>query len=578
MMINNITLGKPKNILRSIILNILASISNLIPFIALAKIVENLFVGSKVGNIDTGILWKYFGVMALFFLITLFFENLATKYTYELGYQRTAEGRIGLASHIRSLPIGFISGKSSSEILDTLMNDFAKVETATTHQLPQFFSSIFVALLCGIFFLIIDIKMGIAALIGFPVAMLFLRLMNRFQKNMYFKTDEAKIKEQEDLEEYLNNIKTLKAYNFITDTLRKIDSDIEHVKTTNTKNEKGIGSLTTIAGMVLRVGLPLMSLVGAYLILDGSLDIETFLMFLFVGTRIFDPLDLALTNYTGLQMASVSGERILKLLEMKPMKGKDALNSQNDIELTNVSFAYDKTNVIEDVSLKIKENELTALVGFSGSGKSTLIKLLPRFYDLTGGNIKIGNIDISKVSPEEVMRKFSIVFQDVYLFRDTIYNNIKFGNETASKEEIIKAAKMAGAYDFIVKKENGFETMIGEGGSTLSGGERQRISIARAILKDAPIILLDEATASLDPDNEVAVQAAISNLIKNKTVIVVAHKLKNVVGANKIVVLDKGKVVEQGKHEELLSLGGIYKSLWDYQEKSKHWQIANILN
>ena len=578
MMINNITLGKPKNILRSIILNVLASISNLIPFIALAKIVENLFVGSKVGNIDTGILWKYFGVMALFFLITLFFENLATKYTYELGYQRTAEGRIGLASHIRSLPIGFISGKSSSEILDTLMNDFAKVETATTHQLPQFFSSIFVALLCGIFFLIIDIKMGIAALIGFPVAMLFLRLMNRFQKNMYFKTDEAKIKEQEDLEEYLNNIKTLKAYNFITDTLRKIDSDIEHVKTTNTKNEKGIGSLTTIAGMVLRVGLPLMSLVGAYLILDGSLDIETFLMFLFVGTRIFDPLDLALTNYTGLQMASVSGERILKLLEMKPMKGKDALNSQNDIELTNVSFAYDKTNVIEDVSLKIKENELTALVGFSGSGKSTLIKLLPRFYDLTGGNIKIGNIDISKVSPEEVMRKFSIVFQDVYLFRDTIYNNIKFGNETASKEEIIKAAKMAGAYDFIVKKENGFETMIGEGGSTLSGGERQRISIARAILKDAPIILLDEATASLDPDNEVAVQAAISNLIKNKTVIVVAHKLKNVVGANKIVVLDKGNVVEQGKHEELLSLGGIYKSLWDYQEKSKHWQIANMLN
>lgn len=577
-MIKNITLGNPKNILRSIILNILASISNLIPFIALAKIVENLFVGSKVGNIDTGILWKYFGVMALFFLITLFFENLATKYTYELGYQRTAEGRIGLASHIRSLPIGFISGKSSSEILDTLMNDFAKVETATTHQLPQFFSSIFVALLCGIFFLIIDIKMGIAALIGFPVAMLFLRLMNRFQKNMYFKTDEAKIKEQEDLEEYLNNIKTLKAYNFITDTLRKIDSDIEHVKTTNTKNEKGIGSLTTIAGMILRVGLPLMSLVGAYLILDGSLDIETFLMFLFVGTRIFDPLDLALTNYTGLQMASVSGERILKLLEMKPMKGKDALNSQNDIELTNVSFAYDKTNVIEDVSLKIKENELTALVGFSGSGKSTLIKLLPRFYDLIGGNIKIGNIDISKVSPEEVMRKFSIVFQDVYLFRDTIYNNIKFGNETASKEEIIKAAKMAGAYDFIVKKENGFETMTGEGGSTLSGGERQRISIARAILKDAPIILLDEATASLDPDNEVAVQAAISNLIKNKTVIVVAHKLKNVVGANKIVVLDKGKVVEQGKHEELLSLGGIYKSLWDYQEKSKHWQIANMLN
>ena len=577
-MIKNITLGKPKNILRSIILNTLASISNLIPFIALAKIVEKIFTGSKAGNIDIGVLWKYFGVMALFFLVTLFFENLATKYTYELGYQRTAEGRIGLAGHIRKLPIGFISGKSSSEILDTLMNDFAKVETATTHHLPQFFSSIFVAIVCGIFFLVINIKMGMAALIGFPVSMLFLKLMNRFQKNMYAKTDEAKIKQQEDLEEYLNNIKTLKAYNFVAATLEKVDDDIEQVKIADIKNERGIGSLATIASMVLRIGLPLMSLVGAYLLLDGSLDIETFLMFLFVGIRIFDPLDLALTNYSALQMASVSGERILKLLEVKPMTGKDILNSKNDIELTNVSFAYDETNVIEDMSLKIKENELTAFVGSSGSGKSTLIKLFPRFYDLVDGSIKIGGIDISKASPEEVMRKFSIVFQDVYLFRDTIYNNIKFGNETASKEDVIKATKMAGAYDFIVKKENGFETMVGEGGSTLSGGEKQRISIARAILKDAPIILLDEATASLDPENEVSVQNAISNLIKNKTVIVVAHKLKNVVGADKIFVLSNGKIAEQGKHEELLSKGGMYKTLWDYQEKSKHWQIANTLN
>ncbi len=577
-MIKNITLGNSKSILRSIILNTLASISNLIPFIALAKIVEKVYTGSKAGNIDIGVLWKYFGVMTLFFLVTLFFENLATKYTYEIGYQRSAEGRIGLAGHIRKLPIGFISGKSSSEILDTLMNDFAKVEIATTHHLPQFFSSIFVALLCGIFFLIIDIKMGIATLIGFPVAMLFLRLMNRFQKNMYSKTDEAKIKEQEDLEEYLNNIKTLKACNFVTATLEKVDDDIEQVKTEDIKNERGIGSLTTIASMVLRIGLPLMSLVGTYLLLNGSLDIKTFLMFLFVGTRILDPLDLALTNYSALQMASVSGERILKLLEMKPMTGKDMLNGKNDIELTNVSFAYDEKNVIEDMSLKIKENELTAFVGPSGSGKSTLLKLLPRFYDLAGGNIKIGNVDISKVSPEEIISKFSIVFQDVYLFRDTIFNNIKFGKETASKEEVIKAAKMAGAYDFIVKKENGFETMVGEGGSTLSGGEKQRISIARAILKDAPIILLDEATASLDPENEVYVQNAISNLIKNKTVIVVAQKLKNVVSADKIFVLSNGKIAEQGKHEELLSKGEMYKTLWDYQEKSKKWQIADEFN
>lgn len=577
-MIKNITLGKPRSVLMAIILNFLASISNLIPFIALAKIVKNIFLASKTGNIDTVILWKYFGVMALFFLITLFFENLATKYTYELGYQRTAEGRIELAEHIRSLPIGFILGKSSSEISDTLMNDFAKIETATTHQLPQFFSSIFVAILCTVFFLFIDIKMGLATLIGFPVAMIFLKLMKSLQINMYNKTGEAKIKEQEELDEYLNNIKTLKAYNFITSTVEKVNDDIEQVKTINIKNERGIGSLTTIAGMVLRIGLPLMSLLGAYLLIGGKLDIETFLMFLFVGTRIFDPLELALTNYTALQMASISGEKILKMLEMKPMTGCGMLKPQNDIELSNISFAYDEIDVIKDVSLKIKENELTALVGSSGSGKSTLIKLLPRFYDLKAGSIKIGGVDISKASPEEVMKKFSIVFQDVYLFRDTIYNNIKFGNEAVSKEDVIRACKMAGAYDFIINKENGFETMVGERGETLSGGEKQRISIARAILKDAPIILLDEATASLDPENEVLIQDAISNLIKNKTVIVVAHKLKNVVGANKIVVLDKGKIVEEGKHEELMSLGGVYKSLWDYQEKTKNWQIANILN
>lgn len=577
-MIRNITLGKMNNIRKSIILNVLASISNLIPFIALAKIVETLFLNRGADSIDTSLLWKYFGIMAIFFLITFLLENLAAKYTYELGYKTSADGRIELADHIRKLPIGYISGKSSAEILDTLMNDFFKVETAVTHQLPQFISGICVAVLCSILFLIVNVKMGIATLIGLPISVLLLTLMQNFQKKIYLKTKKMRIKEEEDINEYLDAIKTLKAYNSLDDTLTKLEEDIDNSRDANIKSEKGVGSLTTIASMILRIGLPLMSLVGAYLLLDGSLDIETFLMFLFVGIRIFDPLDLALTNYSALQMASVSGERILKLLEVKPMTGKDILNSKNDIELTNVSFAYDETNVIEDMSLKIKENELTAFVGSSGSGKSTLIKLFPRFYDLVDGSIKIGGIDISKASPEEVMRKFSIVFQDVYLFRDTIYNNIKFGNETASKEDVIKATKMAGAYDFIVKKENGFETMVGEGGSTLSGGEKQRISIARAILKDAPIILLDEATASLDPENEVSVQNAISNLIKNKTVIVVAHKLKNVVGADKIFVLSNGKIAEQGKHEELLSKGGMYKTLWDYQEKSKHWQIANTLN
>ena len=577
-MLKNITLGKLETLIKPVLLNTLSSISNLIPFIWLVRIVKSLILSSQNGKTDIASLWKYFALMVLFFLLTLFFENLATKDTYESGYQKTAEGRIRLANHLRSLPLGFISGKSSAEILDTLMHDFSIVEIATTHQAPQFFSSVFVALLCVIFFFTVDIKMGVAAFIGFPLSILFLSLMQYFQKKMLLKTEVSKRNEQDALEEYLTTVKTVKAYNFTPDMIEKIHKAIERAEKSNIKNEKGIGSLITIAGMVLRVGLPLMSLVGLNLLLKGSLSPEKFLLFLFVGTRIFDPLDLALVNFAALQIASISGERIRKLLAEKPMPGKEVLNAENTVELSDVSFSYGERKVIQNLSLQIKEKEFLALVGSSGSGKTTLLKLLARFYDVQKGRIQIGNSDIAKASPDEVLRKFSIVFQDALLFRDTIYNNIQFGNASAKREDVIEASKMAGAYDFIMRKENGFETMVGEGGSTLSGGERQRISIARAILKNAPIILLDEATASLDPENEEAVQKAISNLIQNKTVIIVAHRLNNVVAADKIVVLKEGRIVEQGKHEELLVQGGMYKELWDYQEKAKNWQITKTVH
>ena len=573
-MIRNISLGKMNHIRKSIVFNILASISNLIPFIALAKMVEALFLHRDANRIDTSLLWGYFGIMAIFFFITFFLENVATKYTYELGYKMSADGRMELADHIRQLPIGLLSGKSSAEILDALMHDFFTIETAMTHELPQFASGICVAVLSSVFFLIVNVRMGIATLIGFPISLFLLRFMQSVQKKIYVKTKDKKIKEEEDIHEYLEAMKTLKAYNGLEHALTKLEKDIDDSREANCKHEKGVGSLTTIASMILRIGLPLMSLVGAYLMINGSLDIDTFFMFLFVGTRIFDPLELALVNYSGLQAASVSGERIMQLLQVKPMSGDGDVKESKKMEVRDVSFSYQESKVLDHVTLDIHENELTAFVGYSGSGKSTLIKLLSRFYDPNEGSITMGGVDLSTIDPARVMSQFSIVFQDVYLFKDTIYNNIKFGNEDAKEDEIINAAKMAGAYDFIMKKEDGFHTMIGQGGVTLSGGEKQRISIARAILKNAPIILLDEATSSLDPENELIIQNAISNFIQKKTVVVVAHKLKSVMGADQIVVLNKGNVAEVGRHKELMENKGIYYGLWNAQEKSKEWKIV----
>lgn len=264
----------------------------------------------------------------------------------------------------------------------------------------------------------------------------------------------------------------------------------------------------------------------------------------------------------------------MQLLQVKPMSGDGDVKESKKMEVRDVSFSYQESKVLDHVTVDIHENELTAFVGYSGSGKSTLIKLLSRFYDPNEGSITMGGVDLSTIDPARVMSQFSIVFQDVYLFKDTIYNNIKFGNEDAKEDEIINAAKMAGAYDFIMKKEDGFHTMIGQGGVTLSGGEKQRISIARAILKNAPIILLDEATSSLDPENELIIQNAISNFIQKKTVVVVAHKLKSVMGADQIVVLNKGNVAEVGRHKELMENKGIYYDLWNAQEKSKEWKIV----
>ena len=324
---------------------------------------------------------------------------------------------------------------------------------------------------------------------------------------------------------------------------------------------------------VVQCGLSLITMVGVYLLMGGTLDITIFVMFLLVGTRIFDPLVGAIIQLPVFVYQTAAGKRIVDLLDEPIMQGDGEAPQNHDISFENVTFGYGKDMVLHNVSASFPSGTMTAIVGPSGSGKSTMLRLIARFYDPQSGAVRFGGIDETTVDPEKLMSKISVVFQDVYLFQDTIGNNIRYGRENATQEEIEAAAKLAHCHDFIMALPDGYDTMVGEGGSTLSGGEKQRISIARAILKDAPVLLLDEATSSLDPENEVEVQQAIEELVKDRTVVMIAHKLKTIAGADQIIVLDQGEVKEVGTHKELMDNHGLYRHLWDIQQTTAGWQI-----
>ena len=337
--------------------------------------------------------------------------------------------------------------------------------------------------------------------------------------------------------------------------------------------EGGLGPFFLVAIAFLKTGISLITMIGVYLILGGQMSIPVFTLFLLAGTRIFDPLAVAVQRLGELKYHSLAGERIMTIMDEPEMQGEKGTPAAHDICFDNVSFGYGNNLVLSGVSAKMEEGTLTAIVGPSGSGKTTMLRLISRFYDPSSGAVLFGGENDAEIEPENLMKKISVVFQDVYLFNDTIYNNIRYGREDASREDVEKAAKEARCHDFIMALPNGYETMVGEGGSTLSGGEKQRISIARAMLKNAPVVLLDEATSSLDPENEVEMQRAIGRLVAGRTVIMIAHKLKTVIGADNIIVLDEGEIVEQGKHDELISNAGLYTQLWDLQVKTSGWRI-----
>ena len=501
------------------------------------------------------------------------FQYIEYNATFLASYEESANKRISIAERLREIPLSFFAKKDLSDLTTTIMSDCAGLEKAFSHFIPELLGAVISILLVGVGLLIFDYRMAIALLWVIPVAFLICIGGKNKQTKQNIIHQRAKLKRADAIKECIETVREIKANNQSEKYLANIDEILTYSEKINIKAELNTALYVASAQMLLRVGIATMVLMGVKLIAQGTLDFLTLLMFLIAASRVFDPISTALINLAAIFETELKVDRMKEIENQQIQSGKTNERFDNyDIKFENVKFSY-KNNNKENVSFTAKQGEVTALVGPSGGGKSTVSKLAARFWDIKSGKITLGGKDISTIDPEELLKNYSIVFQDVVLFNSTVMENIRLGRRTASDEEVKKVAKMAMCDEFIEKLSNGYNTVIGENGSTLSGGERQRISIARALLKDAPIILLDEATASLDVENESKVQQAISTLIKDKTVLVIAHRMRTVAGADHIVVLADGKVKEEGNHDELLKADGLYSRLWNLQTKSSQWTI-----
>ena len=573
--IRNITIGNTKRLYKPVGYTMLANLVNIVPFclsIEAIRIIFNAFDGSGQ-QLDTTRLWLIFGIMAVYMLVMALAERASYRANFRGAYEMSASGRLSLAEHLRKLSLGFLSRRDPGDLSSMLITDFMMAETGISHHLPQLMGAVVMPVLAFASLIWIDWRMAVSMFAALPLAMLVLWASTKAQRSLSGRQIQAKINAGNRLEEYLQGIRVMKAYNLLGDRFIRLRDAFAELRRACIRQEALLGPFVLLSITLARAGLTMMVLCGTYLLLGGELSVLVFVLFLVVGSRVFDPLTSALTNFAEFRYFSIAGGRILTLMNEPEMKGERQSPTAGDIRLEHISFAYQDKEVLHDITATLPKNSLTALVGPSGSGKSTVMKLCARFYDPQEGRIYFNGVPMDEIAPESLMRHISMVFQDVYLFQDTIRNNIRFGKTNATDDEIIAAAKKACCHDFIMRLPQGYDTMVGEGGCTLSGGEKQRISIARAILKDAQIILLDEATASLDPENEVEVQKAIDTLIKGRTVIAIAHRLKTIKDADQIIVLDNGMIKEKGTHDELVRKKGLYSHLWEIQESISGWKL-----
>lgn len=488
----------------------------------------------------------------------------------ESGVRRTT-----LAEKLRKIPLSFFGKKDLSDLTSAIMADCATMETASSHWIPELIGACISTVLVAVSLFFLNWRMAIAALWVLPVSCLIVLCSGRVQKNMAAKQMTLKMACADGIQECLETVRDLRANNSEDEYLKGLDDKIHAVEKHAIFSELTTAVFVAGAQMILKFGIATTALLGGMLLAKGDIDVLTFFMFLLLVSRLYDPMQISLQNLAAIIATDVQCERLDEILSHKVQKGKTELTNKGyDIEFSHVGFAYDSgETVLKDVSFTAKQGEVTALIGPSGGGKTTVSRLASRFWDAQKGRITVGGMDIQNVDPETLMSLYSIVFQDVTLFNNSIMENIRIGRQDATDEEVIAAAKLAHCDEFAEKMPNGWNTMIGENGSELSGGERQRISIARAFLKDAPIILLDEATASLDVDNETVIQESLSKLIRNKTVMIIAHRMRTVAEADKIVVLKDGVVAEIGMPKELEEKGGIYQHMAAVQMQAAGWQL-----
>lgn len=559
-----------KDLIKGVIACTLQDIAFMIPVTLLYLFVKDLLANSLKGKV----LFYVIGAVVCLLIVALvtYFQYNST---FLATYVETGTRRITLAEKLRKIPLSFFSKKDLADLTSTIMADCTYLETAFSHFIPPFVGSMISTVIVAISLFFFNAKMAIASLWVLPIALIIVGSSAKVQQKLSNKSMKAKMDCANGIQECIDTIADLKSNNAEERYLKTLDKKIDNVEKRALKGEFGTAVFVSSAQMVMKLGIATTALVGSSLLIKGEIDVLTFFVFLLLVSRLYDPMQASMQNLAAIISTKTNVARMNEILDHDIQSGDTKLtNDGYDIEFDNVNFSYnDDVKVLAGVSFTAKQGEITALVGPSGGGKTTISRLAARFWDSSSGTITVGGMDISKIEPETLLSLYSIVFQDVTLFNTSILENIRLGKKDATDEEVLYAAKLANCDEFANKLPNGYDTEIGENGCNLSGGERQRISIARAFLKNAPIVLLDEATASLDVENETIIQTALSRLIKNKTVLVIAHRMRTIENADKIIVLANGTVAESGTPNELMNKNGLFRHMVELQTASQNWTI-----